>query len=148
MAELNDPRLPSRFWSKLVLDEATGCWQWTAALISNGYGSYFRAHGASRLAHKTAFEVLVGAVPRGLELDHRCRNRACVNPAHLEPVTRRENTMRGLRPAQMRVRNVNKTHCKHGHEYVPENIYVCPRGKRECKTCQRERSRKRQWRMS
>jgi hypothetical protein len=85
-----------------------------------------------RRAHRVAFEWLVGPVPKGLVLDHLCRNRGCVNPSHLEPVTQQVNTLRGAGPA---ARNANKAHCKWGHEFTPENTGVDKRGKRWCKTC-------------
>lgn len=117
-----------RFWSKV--DKTDGCWEWTASLVS-GYGQ-FRHNGRIVRAHRFAYEQLVGPVPKGLELDHLCRNRRCVNPAHLEPVTQQENQLRGFGVSGI---NARKTHCLRGHEYTPENT-VRWRRWRNCKTCQ------------
>jgi hypothetical protein len=91
---LGHEALPRRFWAKVEEDER-GCWIWTGAKTT-GYGRYSPPK-AKRLvlAHRYAFENLVGPVPAGLDLDHLCRTRACVNPAHLEPVTRQVNLLRG-----------------------------------------------------
>lgn len=113
------------------------CWEWTGQL-NHGYG---RAHMHGRLmsAHVAIWELLVGPVPDGLELDHLCLNRRCVNPDHLEPVTRGEN-MRRTRYAAMR-RAI--THCPQDHEYTPENTRVDKNGCRVCRTCRRLKERER-----
>lgn len=117
-----------RFWSKV---DATGvCWLWTAHRDPNGYGR-FRLDGAIRPAHRVAYELLVGPIPEGLTLDHLCRIRHCVNPDHLEPVSRRVNTLRGIGVSALRAR---QTHCQHGHEFTPENTYTWRR-QRRCRTC-------------
>lgn len=130
-----DPRLPERFWNK-VRPTDSGCWEWTAAR-SNGYGAY-SIDGKKVRAHRIAFLALVGPVADGLELDHLCRNRACVNPEHLEPVTRRENQLRGEGFAGDQSR---REKCPSGHDYTPENTYV-RNGHRSCRTCKREHNRK------
>jgi hypothetical protein len=96
-----------RFWFHVVRDPDTECWEWTAARKNGGYGSFF-VDGRHLYAHRFAYEMLVGPIPSNLELDHLCRNRGCANPAHLEPVTRRTNVLRGAGPERLRQRNVRR----------------------------------------
>lgn len=127
--------LPSRVWSR-VESTPLGCWIWTGP-CAKGYGRVSVREAGSRRSmqiHRYAYEQLVGPIPDGLQLDHLCRNRACCNPAHLEPVTSRENTLRGTNQV---ARQAAATHCVHGHEFTPENTYVEPGGRRKCRTCQR-----------
>lgn len=96
-------------------------------------------HGYARLcwnakkvyAHRIAYQLLVGPIPEGMQLDHLCRNRRCVNPDHLEPVTHAENVRRGLSGAYLRAR----THCPKGHPYDQANTYVSNSGSRNCRAC-------------
>ena len=104
------------------------CIRWTGTIDSDGYGRL-----GGRLAHRVAYEKAVGEIPTGLELDHVCRNKACVNPAHLEPVSRMEN---------MRRRYVVQTRCAHGHVLDGENTYRRPNGHRDCRACSRQRQQK------
>jgi hypothetical protein len=134
-AAFGDPRLPKRFWNKASIQES-GCWEWTASK-SQGYGRY-QHEGAMRLAHRVSWLTLVGPAPDGLVLDHLCRNRACVNPAHMEPVTIGENTMRGIGPTAEFAR---RTHCEVGHELTPENTYLFRGSIRYCRECKREWNR-------
>lgn len=117
--------------------QAEGCWEWLGA-HSCGYAAVWR-HGRMRPAHRVVYELLVGPIPPGKQLDHLCRNIGCVNPAHLEPVTQRENIARG----RCWERNRSKTHCPSGHPYDERNTGYRANGKRRCLTCHREQERKR-----
>lgn len=120
-----------RFWPKVMLGES-GCWLWTASVSTAGYGQFWTGRRIAA-AHRIAYEEFVGPIPEGLQLDHLCRNRGCVNPAHLEPVTCRENLMRGDTPA---ARQLRRTHCPSGHPYAGDNLYVY-KGERRCRECGR-----------
>ena len=137
------PRKPikERFWAKV--DSADDCWIWTAETSRGGYGRFAagsRSDGTRRSvqAHRYAYELLVGPIPEGLELDHLCRVRNCVNPAHLEPVTTKVNVLRGIGLA---ARNAGKTHCPQGHPYDEANTYYYSTGKRACRACRAAYSR-------
>lgn len=126
--------LELRFWAKVRQQDE--CWQWTAYVHPEGYGR-FRVGQRVLQAHRWSYEYLVGPIPEGLEIDHLCRNRACVRPDHLEPVTTEENIRRG----ELYLVSGAKTHCPQRHEYTPENTYVRPNGSRQCRTCKREQLR-------
>ena len=135
MTAFKDYRL--RFWMKVDVAGDGGCWLWTAYRDREGYGRM--AMGKQRegtftmsAAHRLSYEMLVGPIGEGLHIDHLCRVRHCVNPEHLEPVTCRENVVRGVGPTAA---NAGKTHCKHGHPFSPENTYVNGQQGRRCKTC-------------
>lgn len=125
--------LPARMAAKVRVTEQ-GCWEWTAALQSSGYGCTGIGNRRVGLAHRVAYELLVGPIPAGLQIDHLCRNKRCVNPAHLEPVTASEN--------QRRARSLI-THCPKGHEYTPENTVIVHGRQRNCREC--TRAYKRAW---
>jgi len=129
-----DERTQARFWAKV--DKSGDCWLWLAGLNAGGYGQ-FQLDGTACLAHRVAYQMLVGPIPDGLCIDHLCRVRHCVNPAHMEVVTWRENTQRGLAGARQRA----VTHCRAGHFYDETNTYTW-RGMRHCRECKRERKRR------
>ena len=119
------------FWNRV--NKAAACWLWIGARDKDGYGKF---GWPPRMAHRISYEFLVGPIQAGLEIDHLCRNPGCVNPAHLEPVTHKENMMRGLGVGSA---NAAKTRCLNGHEYTADNTYRRPDGTRDCRTCVRAR---------
>lgn len=129
-----------RFWEKV--DQSGGpeaCWPWMAYVKGTGYGQFWY-EGRDQHAHRVAYQLVVGPIPEGAEIDHvrarGCTRKDCVNPAHLEAVTHRENTLRSDAPVAA---NARKTHCEQGHEFTPENTYVVKgRYQRQCRTCKRE----------
>jgi hypothetical protein len=121
---------------RVVIDPVTGCWVYTGYISPNGYGQVVRRPRKYQ-AHRYTYEQVVGPIPEGLDLDHLCRNRACCNPDHLEPVTRRENCLRGLCGHITGAKNKAKTHCPQGHEYNEANTRYC-KGERSCRVCARE----------
>lgn len=127
-----------RFWSKVNVGKPNDCWTWKASTTTGGYGQ-FLVEGRLVHAHRVAYTLTVGPIPEGLELDHLCRNRRCVNPTHLEPVTRQENIRRGEGLAGI---NARKTHCPRGHALSGDNLYKYqpkdrPGPRRRCKVCHR-----------
>lgn len=132
---LKGPTSEDLFWRNVAVTPS--CWLWTGYIADTGYGQF--ASGHTRLAHRISYQLVVGPIPEGLQIDHLCRVRHCVNPLHLEPVTQRENLLRG---ETITARNAAKTHCPRGHAYTAENTYVRPRGSRECRTCNRLRQAK------
>lgn len=129
--------LPERFWSKV--DRSGACWIWKGSTGGKGYG-HFYVDGRKIASHRVAYTIAVGEIPEGMDIDHLCRNRRCVNPAHLEPVTHRENLLRGTGfPAE----NSAKSHCPAGHPYAGENLAVERDGSRKCRTCRRQYDRRR-----
>lgn len=127
--------LPEYFRKRIRFDHT--CWRWTGALNSEGYGR-LRADGKqSKAAHRKVYELLVGPIPEGLTLDHLCRNRYCVNPDHLDPVTLKENLARGFGVGAL---NTAKEACKRGHPFTEDNIMLW-RGKRWCRACGRMRQK-------
>lgn len=116
--------LTDRFWVK-VTKSSEGCWLWTGARNSRGYGQW-AVGGRSRSVHRIAYEALVGPIPDGLTIDHLCRVKTCCNPEHLEAVTGAENSRRHA---------ATITSCPRGHEYTPENTYRNGAGHRYCREC-------------
>ncbi len=125
--------LAARLWSGALADDS-GCWIWQRVRHA-GYGR-ISFNGKSLLTHRVAYELVKGPIPPGLEIDHLCRVPSCINPDHLEAVTHRENIWRGLKGALT-------THCPQDHPYDEENTYTSPAGRRRCRACHREESRKR-----
>jgi hypothetical protein len=123
------PRNPlERFMEKVMPEPNSGCWLWTGAISKNGYGAF---DGRSAGAHRFSFEALRGSIPRGFQLDHKCRVRCCVNPWHLQVVSARENIMLGESPSAL---NMAKRVCKHGHPFNEENTSYDKKG-RVCLAC-------------
>lgn len=126
-----------RFWEKIEVS-SNGCWLWKSSKFSNGYGAFHLGRNPKRrnaLAHRYCYEHLIGPIPEGKDLDHLCRVRHCVNPAHLEPVSRAENLRRGDKPKPV-------TQCKRGHSFTADNTYKMPNGGRACRACRLEMKRK------
>lgn len=135
-----------RFWAKVSLpDPETGCMEWLASLRGSGYGQFVIRKPRIVQAHRFAYELLVGPIPEGLVIDHLCRNKACVRPDHLEPVTHRVNILRGVGPSAWHAR---KTHCPQGHEYNTENTHRRASGARDCRKCGAENARVRRARLT
>lgn len=138
-----------RFWSKVDKDgpvpeyrpDLGKCWLWMAADNGHGYGQLRMPNHANVYAHRLSYTENVGPIPDGYEVDHLCRVTDCVNPAHLEAVTPRENTHRSRASEANKARHAARTHCVNGHEFQPSNTRVDPkRGARHCRACSRARA--------
>lgn len=135
------PRQVERFWRSV--DQTPGaCWAWRGGIVKGGYGRFVARSAAwkpdGHRAHRVAWELLRGPVPAGLQLDHVCRNRLCVNPDHLEIVTNKVNVLRGVSPAAI---NARRTHCRNGHAFSVANTRIGRGGgKRICRACSRIRA--------
>lgn len=134
------------FWRKVSVGD--GCWEWLASRDPYGYGKFNAKFLGTDKAHRVAYTLLRGEIPNGLQIDHLCRNRGCVNPYHMEVVTSGQNTRRGVGTS---ARNAVKTHCKNGHAFTESNTYSMlqeGRPRRRCRTCDREAARRYQERRS
>lgn len=123
------------FWKKVDKAAPNGCWMWTGSLSRDGYGQHSTGRRAgeidTRNTHRISWILLRGPIPRGLTIDHLCRNRACCNPEHLEPVPLKTNLHRGNTIPRA---HALRTHCPQGHPYSDENTYR-HKGRRYCRTC-------------
>ena len=115
-----------RFWPRVV-EQPSGCWLWTGALASTGYGVFY-ADSTAHFAHRWAYEAMVGPIPEGLVVDHLCKNRACVNPGHFDIVPLAVNSGRNT--------HAEKVACTNGHPFTEANTYLW-RGHRKCRACNR-----------
>lgn len=131
--------IEERFWAKVDFNgpisahrpDLGPCWIWLAMLDKHGYGRFYPTRERYVPAHRFAYEQIINPIHDGLEPDHLCRTHACVNPWHQEPVTHRENTLRGTSPPAKQYR---ATHCIRGHPFNEENTYL-KNGKRTCRKC-------------
>lgn len=141
-AEVLTAEEKARFWSSVRPGSAAGaCWEWTGSRAARGYARFATWREKKQKfyrAHRLMWELTRGRIPDGLTIDHLCRNRNCVNPAHLEPVTSAENTLRG---EGITARQAKQTHCKRGHLLSGDNLKVLLSGHRRCQACHRERGR-------
>ncbi len=142
LKEFQKRQTKNRFRKYIKVDEK-GCWLWTGFIEKRGsaagYGRFQVKTGKCEWAHRVAYVLFKGAIPTGRVIDHLCRTRACVNPAHLEAVTRRQNTLRGVGTSAV---NARKTHCPAGHPYDETNTARGrTKGDRRCRICQNEQSK-------
>lgn len=139
MLSLPNPKLLEAFFRRRII--LSSCWGWDGHIDHYGYSGFRWGSRPGRMirAHRFSYESFIGPIPEGMEIDHLCRNRWCVNPEHLEAVTHLENVRRGLKS--------QKTHCKRGHPFDEENTYITPRGLRNCRKCRAAAERERQKRI-
>lgn len=130
----NRASIRARFMSYVDKGDCSGCWNWTRTQSNLGYGYFYAIRGGGLLAHRVSWEYHVGPVPYGMSLDHLCRNPSCVRPDHLEPVTHRENVLRGVSFA---AKHAKKTACPEGHPYDALDT----KGRRMCRPCARNRAK-------
>lgn len=142
VASFGNPKfvLP-RFWKQVKVASDQECWVWQKCKSPSGYG-VFRLQGKNIPAHRFSWEIANGPMPQELVTDHLCRNHSCVNPAHLEAVTNRENVLRGVAPAAL---HAKKDHCPQGHSYSGGNLLVVQAKaggqQRYCRACDAEKHR-------
>lgn len=126
--------LPTKYLSRISVDDISGCWLWTGTQNKRGYGYLSGRKVKTPLAHRQVYGLLAGEIPPGLVLDHLCRTPICVNPAHLDPVTQQEN---------MRRATLARTHCPAGHALCGDNVVRRRNRKgRECRTCKQAQNMK------
>ena len=135
------PMTLTRLMENTIPEPNSGCILWLGAVNQFGYGRE-SINGQRIVAHRIAYTLAIGPVEDGLELDHLCRVRCCINPFHLKPVTKLENVRRGEAGLPHAKRMKAKTHCPHGHPYSGDNLFVRKgSGQRECRECMRNRQR-------
>ncbi len=127
------PREVARLEKMIFPEPNTGCWLWAGA--ASGNYAQFSIKGVQAVVHRVVYTWLVGRIATGMTLDHLCGNKMCVNPIHLEEVSMRENLRRAGNNISML--RANATHCPKGHPYSGPNLYINPRGDRECRNCRR-----------
>lgn len=127
--------IESRFWAKVNKEGPDDCWDWQGGKNNKGYGYFWVEGKIITRVHRFAYQLLKGNIPKTMTLDHLCRNRSCVNPNHLEVVTMRINSLRGVGAS---ARNARATHCPKGHPYDLLNTHFYVNGNRRCQTCNRE----------
>jgi len=126
-------KILKRFWDKV--ETTNSCWNWKGCLNNAGYGM-FRVNGKNYSPHRFSFETFIHKIPENMIIDHLCKNRSCVNPAHLDFVTNQENIRRGKNYQS------KQTHCKRGHEFNAINSRLSIDGKRVCKICRNDNQNK------
>mgnify|MGYP001602375148 FL=1 len=138
------PLIPESFLAKINFNgpiwHQSPCWLWTGEKNGGGYGYFYVSILPRRKtgAHRYLYGVLRGPFPSGMQSDHLCRNHSCVNPEHIEPVSRRTNILRGVGPTALHAR---QTHCIYSHPLDEANTYITPQGVRQCRACNRRRNR-------
>lgn len=135
-------RFREKILSRIIVDEKTKCWNWQGSNV-RGYGTIAegtKSKGTWKqyYAHRVSYTIFRGDIPDGLQIDHLCRNPACINPSHLEVVSCKENIQRG----EAGIANKSKTHCKHGHEFTEKNTYITKKNQRFCRECGRLKKKK------
>lgn len=138
------PSLEEAFWQRVTPGSVDECWPWHGTLHQDGYGQYRVGGRKGKMwrAHRMSFLIAHGELPpEPLVIDHVCRNRACVNPAHLEAVSDAENIRRGILMERYLRFRASQTHCKRGHLLDEANLLKSSDGHRRCKTCHRDRAR-------
>lgn len=133
--------MPKHLLDSTRVNPKTGCWEWQRYRDANGYGKVGRDYKVY-LAHRVSYEIFIGKIPKRLDLDHLCRNTCCINPAHLEAVTRSVNLKRGVGGAIARARQRAKKHCPQGHPYKGYNLILYNGDWRACRACLNERGRR------
>lgn len=133
MSEEEFSKTKKRFEDKYLINKETGCWEWQAGLDGKGY-SAFCVRKRMKIGHRISYNIYVGEIPKGLVIDHLCKNIKCVNPAHMEPVTQKDNILRGEAPSSLQAQ---QTHCLEGHPLFGENLFITKDGKRVCRQCRK-----------